>query len=179
VFFPQSENPIFIGKIVNLSPRDSFVFCPLLRYNSFIHFEERKANMNLEQLKEFIKQVPWGLLATTDGHKVGVRPMSGLAWKDNQLWCATIALTDKVKQLKKVPHAEYCFCDVAGKHVRIAGPCTVSADNAEKLWLHKAVPALKDYIPDPAAPNYVVIKMLPDNIRVTNPDFTYGQVKIE
>jgi general stress protein 26 len=134
--------------------------------------------MNLEDVKNFIKQVPWGMLATSDGRKVGVRPMSGLTWNQNQLWCATIASTDKVAQLKKVPHAEYCFCDAAGKHVRIAGSCTISTDNAEKLWLHKAVPTLKDYIADPASPNYVVIKMSPDNIRVTNPDFTYGQVEV-
>jgi len=135
--------------------------------------------MNLEDVKNFTKQVPWGMLATSDGRKVGVRPISGHAWNQNQLWCATIASTDKVAQLKKVPHAEYCFCDASGKHVRIAGRCTISTDNAEKLWLHKAIPALKDYIADPASPDYVVIKMIPDNIRVTNPDFTYGQVELK
>jgi general stress protein 26 len=135
--------------------------------------------MNLEDVKNFINQVHWGTLATSDGRKVGVRPMAGLYWNKNQLWCATAASTDKVAQLKKVPHAEYCFCDATGKHVRIAGPCTISTDNAEKLWLYKAVPTLKDHIPDPASPNYVVIKMTPDNIRVTNPDFTYGQVELK
>lgn len=135
--------------------------------------------MNFEEVKGFIKQTPWGMLATTDGRTVGVRPMSGLAWNQEELWCATFAATDKAAQLARVPHAEYCFCDATGKHVRIAGRCTISTDNAEKLWLYMAVPALKDYIADPASPDYVVIKMRPDNIRVTNPDFTYGQVEIE
>ena len=134
--------------------------------------------MTLDEVKQFTKEVPWGMFATTDGHKVGTRPMSGLAWKGNQLWCASFSKTDKAAQLKKVPYAEYCFCDAGGKHVRIAGPCTVSTDNAEKLWLHKAVPALKDYIPDAAAADYIVIKMTPDNVRVTGPDFRYEQVKI-
>jgi general stress protein 26 len=135
--------------------------------------------MNLEQVKEFINQIHWGMLATSDGHKVGVRPMGGLAWNQNQLWCASDAGADKIAQLKKVPHAEYCFSDLSGKHVRIAGLCTVSTDNAEKLWLYKAVPALKDFIPDPASPDYVVIKMTPDNIRAMKPDFTYQQVKLK
>jgi general stress protein 26 len=142
-------------------------------------FFRKETGMNLEQVKEFIKQVPWGMLATSDGHRVGVRPMSGLAWNANELWCATGIKTDKVKQIKKAPHAEYCFCDAAGKHVRIAGPCTVSSDNAEKLWLHKAVPALKDYFPDPATPEYVVIKMIPDHVRMTGVDFAYEQVEIK
>ena len=104
--------------------------------------------------------------------------MSGLAWNQKELWCATIASMDKVAQIKKVPYAEYCFCDATGKHIRIAGACVISTDNDEKLWLHKAVPALKDYIPDPASKNYVVIKMTPDNVRVTCPDFTYEKVEI-
>ena len=135
--------------------------------------------MNIEEVKQFTKQVNWGYLATTDGQKVGVRPMGGLAWKDSDLLCATFASSDKVAQLKKVPHAEYCFCDSTGRHVRIAGPCTISTDNAEKLWLYKAVPALKDHIDDPAAPEYVVIKMTPDNIRtMESTDMKYTQVKL-
>ena len=136
--------------------------------------------MNFEQLKQFIKQVDWGYLATTDGRKVGVRPMGGLAWKDNDFLCATFASSDKVSQLRKVPYAEYCFCDATGRHVRIAGPCTISIDNDEKLWLYKAVPALKDHISDPASPDYVVIKMTPDNIRFMEAtDMKYSQVKLK
>jgi general stress protein 26 len=136
--------------------------------------------MNIEQLKQFIKQVDWGYLATTDGRKVGVRPMGGLAWKDNDFLCATFASSDKVAQLREVPYAEYCFCDATGRHVRIAGPCTISTDNDEKLWLYKAVPALKDHISDPASPDYVIIKMSPDNIRFMEAtDMAYSQVKLK
>jgi uncharacterized pyridoxamine 5'-phosphate oxidase family protein len=136
--------------------------------------------MKIEELKQFIKQLGWGFLATTDGRIVGVRPMGGLAWKGNHLLCATSSASDKVAQLKKVPYAEYCFCDSIGKHVRIAGACTISTDNAEKLWLYNAVPALKDHIPDPAAPEYVIIKMTPDNIRtMSGTDMKYTQVKLK
>jgi general stress protein 26 len=136
--------------------------------------------MNIEQVKQFIKEVRWGFLATTDGRKVGVRPMGGLAWKRNQFWCATSASSDKVSQLRKVPYAEYCFCDSTGKHVRIAGPCSISTDNAEKLWLYKAIPTLKDHISDPASPDYVVLKMTPDNIRIMeSTDMAYKQVELK
>jgi len=136
--------------------------------------------MNIEEVKQFIKQVQWGFLATTDGQKVGVRPMGGLAWKKNEFLCATFASSDKVAQLRKVPYAEYCFCDSTGKHVRIAGPCTISTDNDEKLWLYKAVPVLKDHISDPASPDYVIIKMAPENIRSMEPtDMKYTQVELK
>jgi uncharacterized pyridoxamine 5'-phosphate oxidase family protein len=136
--------------------------------------------MTLEQVKQFIKQVGWGFLATTDGRIVAVRPMGGLAWKQNQLLCATFSASDKIAQLRKVPYAEYCFCDSTGKHVRIAGSCSVSTDNAEKLWLYKALPSLKEHVSDPASPDYVIIKMTPDNIRVMEgTDMKYSQVKLK
>jgi uncharacterized pyridoxamine 5'-phosphate oxidase family protein len=135
--------------------------------------------MTFEELKQFIKKVGWGFLATTDGRIVGVRPMAALAWKEGKFLCATRAASDKVAQLKKVPYAEYCFCDSAGKHIRIAGPCAVSTDNAEKLWLYKELPGLKEHVSDPASPDYVIIKMAPENIRVANPDFSYQQVEIK
>jgi len=136
--------------------------------------------MNIDELKQFIKQVCWGTLATTDGRKVGVRPMAGLAWNGNELWCATSGDSDKVAQLQKVPYAEYCFCDSTGRHVRIAGACSISADNAEKLWLFDAVPTLKDYISDPTSPDYVIIKMSPDNVRaMETTDLKYSQVELK
>jgi len=136
--------------------------------------------MNIEEVKQFVKKVGWGFLATSDGRKVGVRPMGGFAWKENQLLCATFSGSDKVAQIGKVPYGEYCFCDSEGRHVRIAGPCTISTDNAEKLWLYKAVAGLKDYISDPASPDYVVIKMTPDNIRVMETtDMKYSQVELK
>jgi len=135
--------------------------------------------MNFEEVKKFSKKVCWCYLATTDGQKVGVRPMGGHEWKDNQLLCATYIPSDKVSQLEKVPHAEYCFCDSTGKHVRIAGACSISTDNDEKLWLYNAVPGLKKHIADPTSEEYVIIKMTPDNIRAMNAtDMKYEQVEM-
>ncbi len=136
--------------------------------------------MNLEDVKKFMKAVGWGILATSDGAHVGARPMGGWAWKESQFLCATLESSDKIAHLRKVHYAEYCFCNPQGKHVRIAGPCTISTSNDEKLWLYKAVPALKKYISDPAAPKYVVIKMTPDNIRCAETtDLRYTKVKLK
>ena len=135
--------------------------------------------MTFDELKKFIKKVHWGFLATTNGKIVGVRPMGAVAWKGGDFLCATGASSDKITQLKKVPYAEYCFCDPDGRHVRIAGPCTVSTDKDEKLWLYKELPDLKDHVSDPASPDYVIIKMTPNNIRSMNPDFSYSKVEIK
>ena len=122
--------------------------------------------MNFETVKNFVKEVGWGFLATCDGNKVGVRPMGSCVWMGNELWGATTDGTEKIMQLRKVPYAEYCFSDKEGKHVRIAGACTISTDNDDKLKLYEAVPILKKYIKDPAEPTYVVIRMKPERIRI-------------
>jgi uncharacterized pyridoxamine 5'-phosphate oxidase family protein len=122
--------------------------------------------MSLETVKNFMKEIGWGFLATSDGKKVGVRPMGSCVWMDNELWCATRAGSEKIAQLRKVPYAEYCFSDREGKHVRIAGHCTISANNDDKLKLYEAVPVLKKYYKDPSTPEYVVIRMKPERIRL-------------
>jgi len=121
--------------------------------------------MSLEIVKSFIKEVGWGFLATSDSNKVGVRPMGSCVWMGNELWCATTDSSEKIKQLRKVPYAEYCFSDREGKHVRIAGSCTISTNNDDKLKLYEAVPSLKKYFKDPSEPTYVVIRMKPERIR--------------
>ena len=120
--------------------------------------------MSLKMVKSFMKEVGWGFLATSDGNKVGVIPMGSCVWMDNELWAATGDGTQKVLQLRKVPYAEYCFSNREGKHLRIAGSCTISTNNDDKLKLYEAVPILKKYIKDPAEPTYVVIRMKPERI---------------
>ena len=121
--------------------------------------------MSLEMVKNFMKEVGWGFLATSDGKKVGVRPIGSCVWEGNELWAATRDGTEKVLQLRKVPYAEYCFSDRGGKHLRIAGPCIISTNNDDKLKLYEAIPILKKYYKDPSDPKYVVIRMKPERIR--------------
>ena len=120
--------------------------------------------MSLQRVKKFMREVGWGFLATSDGNKVGVRPMGSCVWIDNEMWCATTDGTEKIMQLRKVPYAEYCFCHSEGTHIRIAGPCTISTNNDDKLRLYEAVPVLKKYYKDPSDPKFVVIRMKPERI---------------
>jgi len=135
--------------------------------------------MNMEDAKQLMKEVGWGFLGTTDGKTVGVRPMGGWAWMEDELWCASMKSTDKIAQLQAVAYAEYCFCTKEAKHLRIAGPCTISSENNEKLRLYNANPILKDHIDDPASSEYVVIKLRPDRIRMMEAtDLTYQEIEI-
>ena len=134
--------------------------------------------MSLEMIKSFMKEVGWGFLATSDGNTVGVRPMGSCVWMGNELWGATTDGTEKIKQLGKVPNAEYCFSDKEGTHVRITGSCTISTNNDDKLKLYEAVPSLKAYFKDPAEPKYVVIRMKPKHIRLAQAGKGYEDIDV-
>ena len=54
--------------------------------------------MNMEDVKQLMKEVGWGFLGTTDGKTVGVRPMGGWAWMENELWCASMKSTEASSQ---------------------------------------------------------------------------------
>jgi len=136
--------------------------------------------MNMEMVKNLMNEVSWGTLATTDGEKVGARPMGGWAWIEKELWTATYRATEKVAHLLKVPFAEYCFGNKEGLHVRIAGRCRISEDNADKLRLYNAKPLLKNFISDPGSPEYVIIRMKPESIRIMgSSDRAYKDIKPE
>ena len=105
--------------------------------------------------------------------------MGGWAWMEDELWCASMKSTDKISQLQTVAYAEYCFCTKEAKHVRIGGSCEISSDNDEKLRLYNANPILKDHIDDPASPEYVVIKLKPDRIRMMEAtDLSYHEIDL-
>jgi general stress protein 26 len=134
--------------------------------------------MSMEEVKDFMRKVGWGILATTDGAKVGIRPMGGWAWIGNELWCASGASSEKVAHLRRVPYASYCFANQEGKHVRIAGPCTVSTDAGDKRKLYGANPTLKNHIRDPASPEYVVIRLRPESVRfMKSMDMAYWEIQ--
>ncbi len=107
--------------------------------------------MSMDDVKALMKKVGWGMLATSDGRQVGCRPMGGWAWFGDEPWCASMDPSQKVTELAAVPDAEDRFSEPEGRHVRIAGPCTVSSDLADKKKLYEQVPVLARYIPDPAA----------------------------
>jgi len=131
-------------------------------------------------VKDFIATVGWGMLGTSDGREVGVRPMGGLTWFDGELWCATSASSDKARQLKALPYGEYCFSDPGGRHARIAGSCRISTNNDDKARLYEAVPVLAKYFPDPMAPEYVVIRMSPKRVRMMSLDgLRYEEIPVE
>lgn len=118
------------------------------------------------------------MLATSDGKRVGVRPVRALYWADKELWCGIEKGQEKIGQLRKVPYAEYCFATPDGEHVRIAGPCILSTSLKDKTRLWDNVLSLHKFYDTPQDPALVVLRMRPKRIRVFHyTTYTYRSIK--
>jgi len=136
--------------------------------------------MNFNELRAFMKKVRFGLLATSDGRKVGLRPMGAWAWVGKELWCGAEKGQEKISQLRKVPFAEYCFTDSDGEHVRIAGPCRVSTSLEDKTRLFNLVLSLHKFYDTPKDQAFVVLRLKPKSVRwFSRQAYEYAEVKIK
>lgn len=135
-------------------------------------------NVPMEQVRELMQTAHWGAFATSDGERVGVRPMSAWAWVDGELWVATGDPSEKTEHLRKVPYAEYCFGLPNGYHVRIAGPVAISTSEDDKQTLWRSCEGLHLHVEDPNRPELVVLRMTPERIRLMNtPELVYWDIR--
>lgn len=135
--------------------------------------------MDMERVKALMKEVGSGFLATTDGDRAAVRPMGGWAWVESELWCATGLDSAKVADIRKRPHIEYCFMDPQGRHVRIAGRCSVSSELSDRKQLLDLVPGIAQHIQGAEDPNYAVLRLSVGSVRYwPGPDGNYVEVPL-
>ena len=136
--------------------------------------------MTLDDVKALMKECHVGQFATTDGARPTVRPMGAWAWVDGELWLASGKHSTKVADLGKIAAAEVCFMTPDGRHARIAGPCTVSEDPADKDRLFHLIDMLEKYVHGPTDPEYVVLRLKPVSIRAMVADvMTYTEIPAE
>ncbi|GAF71944.1 unnamed protein product, partial [marine sediment metagenome] len=84
--------------------------------------------MSMEKVKALMKNAATGWLATTDGVRASLRPMSAWMWVGSDLICATAKPSAKVTEITKCPNAEFGFATPSWEHVRISG--SMILDNA-------------------------------------------------
>jgi len=122
--------------------------------------------MSLKRVKEIMGEACAGFLATTDGRRPAVRPMSACAWFGQELYIATGADSAKVADVRACPAVEICFMAENFDHVRIRGRAKVSSDLRDKRRIFGAYRWMKDYFGSPDASDWVVLRVRPSSIRL-------------
>ena len=75
------------------------------------------------------------------------------------------------------PKVEVCFMDSRKYHARIEGLVNISKGKVEKKRLLELNPKVRNHFKDENDPNFVLIEIIPNRIRWTEPGF--GEYHIE
>ena len=65
-----------------------------------------------------------------------------------------------------------------GRHVRISGPCIVSDEPVDRERLFEAIPWIERYMSGPDDPNFAVLRLMPEHVRMMKTDdLSYEEVR--
>lgn len=120
--------------------------------------------MNMDELKQMVKDAGLGYLATLEGNQPRVRPVMPAMFNDGTILVATAKSTPKLSQIEKNNNFEICFVDQRLSQVRIQGKGSINNDIKKKEWLSNAVPMLRSYFPTPEDPNFVLLELKPEKV---------------
>jgi uncharacterized pyridoxamine 5'-phosphate oxidase family protein len=134
---------------------------------------------NIERVKQLMSEVGTGFLATTDGTRAAVRPMSAWVWDGPDLICATFRNSDKTAEIAGCAAGEYCIMDGEMNHVRISGALSVEDEPTLKARLYEAHPVLQQLFKSADDPGMVYLRMKVTRLRWMGQDMEYVDVATE
>ncbi len=134
--------------------------------------------MTYKQMQALVKKVGTVFLATTDGKRPQVRPMSAYTWFDGELWMATDSDSVKARDLRKCSSVEVCAMARDWSNVRIEAKCRVSRSTADKQKMFGAFPWMKRFFESPSSPCWVVLRLTPTRIRSMGKDMQYVDIEL-
>ncbi len=122
--------------------------------------------MSMDKVKGLMKSAATGWLATTDGKRASLRPMSAWAWSGTDIVCATPRSSAKVAEIGKCSDAEFGFAVPGWEHVRVSGSMALDEDPGVKKMLFDAFPPLQQMFKGPTDPNLAVLRMKVGRVRL-------------
>lgn len=127
--------------------------------------------INPEDLPELaravVKQAKFPMLASIDGDKPRVRPVSPVQVDDADLthYVANLRSYHKTKQIEANPNVELCYMAPNHDQLRIEGAAETVTDRAvlESIW--ESNPLLRNYLGSIDNPEMIIYQIKPTRIR--------------
>lgn len=105
------------------------------------------------------------VLATIDGDRPRVRPMSPVRTEGFTVWLANLRRYGKTAQIAANPHVELCYVSPDHDQVRIAGVAETVTDEATIRELFEENALLRKYLGSPDNPELVLYRVRPERVR--------------
>jgi uncharacterized pyridoxamine 5'-phosphate oxidase family protein len=134
--------------------------------------------MTYVEMQALVRDVKTVFLATTDGKRAQVRPMSAYAWFDGELWMATDAKSVKSRDARKCPRVEVCAMARNWSNARIEAKCSVSRAPGDKKKMFAAFPWMQNFFTSATHPSWVVLRLTPTRIRAMGQNMQYEEIAL-
>jgi uncharacterized pyridoxamine 5'-phosphate oxidase family protein len=108
-------------------------------------------------------------LATCEGGRPRLRPMSPVAVEGRTIWMAAVSDSPKMAQIASCPHVEICYMDGEHRHLRLRGTAEVCRDPAVKARMWEAYPLMQKYFSSMQDPLYALLKITVTEALVMEP----------
>lgn len=124
---------------------------------------------DVKQLPDLARKViasdHFPVLATIDGDKPRVRPVSPVKSDGFTIYVANLRLYHKTAEIAANPNVELCYVDIHHDQVRITGRAEVVTDRPllEEIW--SSNPLLREYLGSIDNPALIVYRIVPSQVR--------------
>ncbi|MEZ4703047.1 MAG: pyridoxamine 5'-phosphate oxidase family protein [Rhodothermales bacterium] len=118
-----------------------------------------------ELARAVMKRARFPMLASIDGDRPRVRPVSPVRTDGFVVYVANLRAYHKTGEIEANPHVELCYLDSEHDQVRITGVAEVLTDRAllDAIW--EANPLLRSYLGTPENPQLIVYRIRPERVR--------------
>lgn len=104
-------------------------------------------------------------LATIDGDRPRVRPVSPVRTDGFTVYVANLRFYAKTAQIAANPHVELCYLDEGHNQVRITGTAVVVDDRQTLQEIWDANPLMRQYLGSVDNPDLIVYRIDPEVVR--------------
>jgi len=135
--------------------------------------------MNKEEAKEFIGKVHIGHLATIgiDG-KPKVRPVGASIFYGDDVYFFSLSIRNKYTEIKANPNVEIVWFTFENEiQVHIKGKAYLVTDEKLRQQFREQVGVIDKLVPEPLRPNYVLYRIHPDRVEISQ-GFATGYTEI-
>ena len=110
-------------------------------------------------------RAPFPMLASVDGTRPRLRPVSPVAVEEFTVYVASLRSSHKTLELEANSAVELCYLDEGHDQVRVEGTAELVLDEQVRRWIWESNPLLRAFLGSIDNPEFMLYKILPLRVR--------------
>ncbi len=118
----------------------------------------------VELARETMARAPFPMLASVDGDRPRLRPVSPVGADGFTVYVASLRSSNKTLELEANPAVELCYLDEGHDQVRIAGTAEPVLDATTRQTIWNRNPLLRAFLGTIENPEFVLYRIRPERV---------------